>query len=467
MTLNKTGRPRVVWRSAPSLLAVFSVLIAMAAVACSDEDFRLNDSVIKSNSYAERSTSTALQLSTFRLDSVQTSSQNRVWVGKTEKPVIGTIHSESYLRLAEPRLAANGNVHYKWQGDGKEVYDSCTIVLKHSGQYEGDTLQLFDIRVECLARQLEFADETESNFYNVRSFPADSVIGSFVFNPRPITRQRLRFRLNDTFGRHLRDFIWAQRNFSSGDISQNFRSFMKGIKISSSDGRHDTKSLLAFIADSTMICLHSHYRGMEAVKIERQLKMTGSNLQFNNVWNEGMDEPFKKLERRYMQVTEDAADQHSVLYEGLGYYTRINFPSIESLKNMASYQHIVKATLKVYPEVGSYDKRRIPTTFYLSEVNKGNVITSPLSTASGGRVFSTLVYDSYDRSQMYYYADITYYVNTILANDLVDENNGLVLTWGGSMTPTNYNFMIFNGYGANINRSVLEITYYNFDREER
>ncbi len=451
------------------LAAALTLLIAIFA-ACSDEDFTLSDSTIKSSSYAEMVSTTKIQLSTFRLDSVLTSSQNRIWVGKAQKPAIGTICSESFLRLDEPKLPGSSSNYYSWHGSQKEVYDSCTIVLCHTGRFEcaqdRDTIQPFEIRVECLAQKLEFADENETNFYNVRSFPADSLLGSFTFKPRPHSRPRLRFRLNDTFGQSLVDFIKAQVNLSSKDITQNFDRFLKGIKISSSD---DAMALLGFYADSTMICLHSHLRGFDAVKVERQFRMMGSNLQFNHVWNEDADAPFspEKLEHRYIQVTEDSADFQSVMYEGLGYYTRVNFPSIESLKNMSKYQHIVKAVLKLYPKVGSYDKNRIPTTFYLHEVNKGNVITGSVINARGGNVYSTLVYDAFDRSQMYYYVDITYYINTILSNDLVDENNGLVLTWGSSMTPTNYNFMIFNGHGVDLHRSVLEVTFYNFDREER
>lgn len=469
MTLNNSNQPGVRHKHRLAKLAAMLTLMLAIVAACSDEDFHLSQSTIKSNSYAEMTSTTSIQLSTFRLDSVLTSSQNRVWVGRAEKPAIGTICSDSYLRLAEPVLPS-GTKHYGWQGSQKEVYDSCTIVLKHTGQFEcaqdRDTIQPFEIRVECLAQKLEFADENESNFYNVRSFPADSLIGSFVFKPRPYSRPRLRFRLNDTFGQHLVDFIKAQVNLSSNDVSQNFDKFMKGIKITSSD---EAKSLLGFYADSTMICLHSHIRGFQAVKVERQFKMTGSSLQFNNVWNEGADEAFSPevLNHRYVQSVEDSADLQSVMYEGLGYYTRVNFPSIESLKNLSKYQHIVKAVLKLYPKVGSYDKNRIPTTFYLHEVNKGNVITNSVINSSGSNVHSTLVYDAFDRSEMYYYADITYYINTILSQDLVDENNGLVLTWGSSMEPTNYNFMIFNGHGVDLHRSVLEVTFYNFDREER
>ena len=100
-------------------------------------------------------------------------------------------------------------------------------------------------------------------------------------------------------------------------------------------------------------------------------------------------------------------------------------------------------------------------------MNKGNVITNALYNGSGRRVYSTLVYDAYDRSQMYYYADITYYINTLLTQEVFDEYTGLLLLWGQSMSPTTYEFMVFNGNGVDRNRSKLEITFYNYDFENR
>lgn len=452
-------------------------LIAMTAVAatllaaCSDDGLRMDDSYIRDYTYAEMTDETPIQLSTFKLDSVLTSSQNAAWVGKAAKPVIGTIHSNAYMMMAEPvritALTDGKNSGYDWYQNGKEVYDSCTMVLVHSGLYEGDTTQNFEIVVKKLNQRLEFASEKETQFYNVRYFEPGDAVGSYVYKPKPHTHPRVRFRLDDSYGRELRDFIIKAAAWGSDLTSQYFRDLMKGIQITSSDSTFDTQALLAFIADSSKICLHSHYKGMTAVKIQREFRMTDANLQYNNVWNDGITEPYDQLDKRYKQVTEAEGGLHSVEYEGLGYYTRINFPQIEALKNLSNYQHIVKATLKIYPEVGSYDKRRIPSTFYLFEVNKGNVIESQLRNSSGSYVRSTLVYDSYDRSEMYYYADITYYINTILSQDLVDENSGLVLTWGNGMQPTNYNFMLFNGHGVSLHRSKLEITYYNYDREQR
>ncbi len=242
---------------------------------------------------------------------------------------------------------------------------------------------------------------------------------------------------------------------------------MKGIRIESTDSIYDTNALLAFQADSVQLVLHSHIRGMEAIKVERILKCTATNKQFNQVWTENTESPFDQLTQRYIQVSEDSTNYRSVMYEGLGYYTRINLPGIENIRNSNNYYHVVKATLKLYALEGSYDKRRIPSTFYLFEVNKGNVITNPLYKSTGAQVSSTLVYDPYDRSQMYYYADITYYINTLLDADTWDENTGLVMTWGNGMSPVNYDFMIFNGHGIDLHRSELEVIYYYYDVETR
>ncbi len=447
-----------------STIIIGLLTITLTAVSCSDDDFEMNSTFISSNTYAELSDATPINLTTFRLDSVLTSSQNVVWVGKANKDIIGDIHSRSYVRLDEPSITGYSS-GYGWL-QGKEYYDSCTLVLRHTGSYEGDTTKTFNIQVRALSKLLEFGTN-QSYFYNVDSFPVDSVIGRYAFKPRPITRPRLRFRLNDTFGQHLRDFIISTNNYNSNIVSQQFQSFMKGIRIESTDSIYDTNALLAFQADSVQLVLHSHIRGMEAIKVERILKCTATNKQFNQVWTENTESPFDQLTQRYIQVSEDSTNYRSVMYEGLGYYTRINLPGIENIRNSNNYYHVVKATLKLYALEGSYDKRRIPSTFYLFEVNKGNVITNPLYKSTGAQVSSTLVYDPYDRSQMYYYADITYYINTLLDADTWDENTGLVMTWGNGMSPVNYDFMIFNGHGIDLHRSELEVIYYYYDVETR
>ena len=170
---------------------------------------------------------------------------------------------------------------------------------------------------------------------------------------------------------------------------------------------------------------------------------------------------------RPKQVVESEANHQSLIYEGLGYYTRINFPTLTDLDISGDLFHVVKATLKLYPLTTSYDKRTIPSTFYLFTLNKGNVPQNYLRNALGGQVTGVLHFDYFDRQKSYYEADLTYYINTVLSQDYIDPDEGLLLTWGNGMSPTNYDFIIFNGNGFEDTRykSKLEIYYYNYDRE--
>ena len=104
-------------------------MVAMLLASCNDEGLLMNDSYMKNHTYAEMTDATPLQLSTFRLDSVQTSAQNTAWVGKAKKPVIGTIHSDAYMMLSEPSrvtslvISGGTNGGYSWIQNGKEVLD--------------------------------------------------------------------------------------------------------------------------------------------------------------------------------------------------------------------------------------------------------------------------------------------------------------------------------------------------------
>ncbi len=434
-------------------VAVLSA-IGLLTTSCSDDDFIMNSSFIDSDTYAVYTDQTSIELSTFRLDSVLTSGLDKVWVGACEKPVIGTVYSESYIKLAEPD-------DYDWIT--KEKYDSVTIVLRHTGESEGDTTQSITIDVHRLAQPIRFA-ENESSFYNVRSFRDSTSIGTFTFKPRPHTRPRVRFRLSDEFGEELVSFIKTNQSSSSDVASRNFENFLGGIKVTFSG---EPSSLLCFLADSCFITLHSHMPLMQKVRIERRLLITESEKQFNHIWNEDAEEPYNSIENRYDQVTETDGGQHSVMFEGLGYYTRVNFPTLEELVTENYFSHIAKATLTLYAERDSYDKRDFPSTFYLTEINKGNVLQNPLYTSSGYLVSSTLVNNILDEDRVYYSADITYYINTVVSQEYIEQGAGIVLTWGSDMDATNYYFMLFNGNTKAKFNSKLELYYYNYDREQR
>lgn len=420
--------------------------------SCSDEDFNMTSTFVNSQSRATYTDQIPIELSTFRLDSVLTSAQNVMWVGRCEKPSLGHVCSQSLSRMSD--LSS-----LDWAD--RERYDSVTIVLRHTGDYQGDTMKAITIDVQRLGEPLQFA-ANESYFYNVRNFKDSTSIGKFSFIPRPHDRMRLRYRLNDSFGKELVTFLKQTRSLSSDVASKRFESLMGGLRVTYSG---EPEALLAFRADSMKITLHSHLSLLEDKKIERTISLKSTSMQFNRIWAEDTEAPFDQLTKRAIRVTEEESNYHSMMFEGLGYYTCINFPSLKELADENFFSHVVKAMIRIYPENGTYDWHEIPSAFYLTEINRYNALGNSIYNSTGSRVTATLVNNTLDHDQVFYYADITYYINTLLASgEELDEDDGLVITWGSAMSPVDYNYMMFNGHYAPKYKSILEVYYYTYDR---
>lgn len=428
--------------------------LGLASAACSDDDFVMDSSFIKTNTYAVYTDQMPITLSTFRLDSVRTSGQNIAWVGSCKKPIIGDIHSESYLKLSEPS--------YGWSA--REQYDSVTVTLRHTGAWEGDTTQEMTVDIKLLAQQLLFEESDKSMFFNVRSFRDSISIGTVTMRPRPHNEPRQFRRIDDSFGQGLAEFIKKNQVLNPAVATQNYSNYMKGIKLTQ---RGDAASMVAFRADSCYITLHSHLRSVRPMRVERRLYLVEPEKQFNHIWNENIEEPYDQLKQRYNKVSEVEGGQHAVIFEGLGYYPRVDLPTLDQIASISNDAHVVKARLVIYAERGSYDRRSFPSYMFLSEVNLGNSMGANLKTERGQMVIATLQNNTLDEDRVYYHADITYYLNTLIARNYIEPGAGIGLTWNQTMVPTDYNYMIFNGHTKQRFKSKLEIYYYNYDKEER
>lgn len=442
------------------ILAILSAIVLISVSSCSDDVLYLDSTFVKTNSRAEHTDEIPVQLSTFRLDSVLTSNQNVMWVGRAKKPIIGNVCSESFIKVGQPQILETS----KWAP--KEKYDSIEIVFRHTGNYEGDTMQNLTLNIKRLAQPLRFA-KNEQQFYNVRYFRDSTSVGRHTFKPRPHTLPRVHFRLDDEFGKELVKFVRDNKVTSNATASA-FENQLGGIKVTFEG---DAKSLVAFRADSMKIIIHSHISDVVNYKIQRVLPIIEIEKQYNRVWNEDLDEPYDNLISRRRQVTEDEGGHHSAMFEGLGYYTRINFPTLETVVDNNYYAHVVKATLTLYAEKDSYDKFRVPPTFLLRETNRYNVFGTAIINNTRQIVPAIRHYNSMDRNDVYYTYDLTYYINSRLATEYIEPTDGLVLTWDGVENPMNFDFMAFNGHGLAESheqyRSKLDITYYYYDRENR
>lgn len=447
-----------------SLFAAAFAAICAIFVACGNDEFVLSNTFTNSKSYAEFTQDTHMELASFRLDSVRTSGQHLIWIGKCNRPLIGDVCSESVMKLSQ-LSGSNSSVMAANPWQTKERYDSICVNLYHTGAYQGDTMKSMTVEVLRLAQPLRFADDKEQayGFYNCRTFRDSVSIGSYRFRPKPHARRHIHFRIDDKFGQELIDFFRTYAGAQEDVRTKAYEAFLGGIKIKATD---DAQNLMAFLVDSFNITLHSHLKGIEELRQRRYLIAVEKEKQYNQIWTENTEVPFDKLTHVSKSVTEGETELRSVMFEGLGYYTRVNFDDLAQCFARDKKAHIVRANLILYPERGMYDKHNFPSSFYLWDVGKGNVLTSPVYNDRNAQVRGYLHYNVFDENDVYYIADLTYYLNTKLAQGYGDRNIGVALTWGAGMSPTDYNFMVFRGNGYRKYNSRIEIYYYYYDRED-
>src|SRR5574344_698323 len=441
------------------LYAIIAAATFIVGYGCSSDDFRLSSNFINSGTSIEFIDSVGINLSTYRLDSVITSQQGKLLVGSFHKDELGTFHSEPYFRVSQPS-------YYSWSKE--ERYDSMTVVIYHTGDYEGDTLQNVTLDIRRVTSAIT-KPEGQDYFYNNAYFPVQESVGSYTYRPQPTNsiKARRTFRISDVFGRDLFKFIRLNTNKSGDELKLNFKNFLPGFRLDMSAEKSDL--MLAYKVDSIQFRLHTHLPYIENKHLVRSMSITKDvevyNYQFNHTWVTNSGDGFSGLTKSHLRANSSKTNGHSMMFEGLGYYTIVSFPSLDNLRSSLRYGHFMKATLKLYPDADSYDIHRLPSTFYLTEINKWNALGNAVYTRNSVLSRATLNLNSDIREQTYYSVDLTYYVNTLLTTDYIDPKEGVVLTWGSSMDPTNFNYILFNGQSKERYKSKLELYYYYYDKE--
>lgn len=437
-----------------------ALLMTLAALVgwhgCSSDDFRMSETFINSGTYVECVDSVTLNLSTFKLDSVVTSHQGIVWAGAFEKKGLGTFNSESYFKLSEPST-------YGWTKN--ERYDSITVTIYHTGDYEGDTVQDATLTIERVSQQIVKTDG-QTYFYNNDCYPTSDTLGTYTYRPQPHAKPKRVFRISDDFGQELFEFIHTT-SVNTSNSADKFKQYLHGLKFSLK--AHSTPLMLAYKSDSISLCLHTHYNYSTPLRVTRQLTISDKGYQFNNTWTSNVPEALQVLDQEDVGVSRRIpaalTDSCTLMMEGAGYYTAISFPSLGYLLPYINYGHFLRAELLIYPDVESYSLHRLPSTFYLTRLNRENATSTPVYNSMRGQASATLVRNADNVEGTYYYVDVTYFINTLLSQEYLDEKEAVVLTWGTAMDPTNFYCLRFNGENKKRYKSKLRLYYYNYDKE--
>ncbi len=325
---------------------IISAFVALMASCTSDFN---NEKYVVGEDYIENMDGVILvdtltvEVSTVSLDSLITSSQERILVGNYTDPIFGKLKSESYFELT-----AN-NYRLKTSTSDTDytnfVYDSIAVILRHDNYYYGDTLQNQILSVHRLSEKVLYDDEATS-FYNTSTLDYESgSLGTITYKPEPNRKDSIYIPISDAYGQELFQKLKTQEISTKDEFINKFNGLMiKSIGENSS-------SVIGFSASKSSV-LRLYYSDNEETNEESLYKdfyISDPARQFNSVSLDRNGTIIQNLQSGSSFQPSGLTGNQSFIQAGSGIVCRLDFPSIKRLYDLSENGTIVDAQLLLRP----------------------------------------------------------------------------------------------------------------------
>ena len=311
----------------------------------------------------------------YRLDSFQTSGNNRSIIGKNTDPFFGVTTSRSFLRF---NIAAGD---YKSIGSQTEKYDSIRLIMHVDHSYAGDTTMPWSASVHTLTQDLDptIYNATDPVFQNDRqlSFNADE-IGSANVVIRPHVDDSVVIKLDDALGSEIFGFYKSKNE----NVSNNtfFQLYFKGICIQPGAS---SNLIYGFNAADTGTLIRLYYHDDVGTHLNKQLdfKSQGGNYQFNNIVNDPTGTVTENIVKGHDTPSEQLS--HRIFVSDLaGVVTKFTLPSVKSLATLPDYVRLQSVQLDLKPVPTTYINYPLIPFLGLGVSNESSTFLTPLTSSS-------------------------------------------------------------------------------------
>ncbi len=383
----------------------------------------------------------SVELSTMKFDSIVTSDAERLLVGKYTDDFFGEVTTSSYFRLI--------NLDYSLPEDAE--LDSVGLVLGYDSYFYNDTTIVSKINVHKLIDELE-SDDIE--FYNTTEITYDSTpLVSIDYYPEP-NRDSLYMTLPFNFGNEIfSDII-------ESEITNDEALFQKLEGITLRPGENDNSSIIGFTTNSEKTYLRFFYTTVGEFESEEQyydLSISPFGFSYyNNIKNNPDGLEISNITDQEINLPSTETNNFGYLQAGVGYTTRIEFPSLKNIYNISSEGTILDATLRIKPNTLAYsDIQPISEVLAMYIVDQNNEILSQISN-DGESLFAAFVEENSELNEAIYNIPINNYLDFKL-NESPEADTALVLL------PLDYNStvnkILFNDFFNEDFEAELIITY--------
>lgn len=326
-----------------------------------------------------------VDMSTINFDSLVTSSQNRILVGSYDDAVFGKVKSDSYFQLTSETYTLNSG------GSDTEttnyVFDSIAMILKYDNYYYGDTTTVQTFDIHRLTQKVKPNTEDDS-FYNnsVLSYSEES-IGTISYRPRPIEKDSVTIKMDDTFGTALFQKL-KKREITDFD---SFSEYLKGLVLVSSAS--NSSSVIGFDAATSKVRLYySKYQAdTEEVPYIIDFTISSAAKQFNSISLDKTGTLLQELPISTSRLSSLLTNRQGFIQSGTGVACRIDFPNIKQLRYISDKGAIVDAELLLKPVNNSYsEKYPLADSLKIYVADNLNRISGSLENSAGTSVYGIL-----------------------------------------------------------------------------
>lgn len=399
---------------------IIGVICVFMSVSCStdeDKSYELGDDFIENDIQIRVIDTFSIKTGTFKIDSIITSSTNRILLGGVEDDNFGYITSQSYFQVL--------NSDFSIAPDA--VYDSIGFVLNYDTYIYGDSTQVQTYKVHRILETFQPYEGDE--FYNTSKLNYDKVsLGGLTFIPRPNT-DSLYIPMSDVLGEDVFNKISENEINNSDDFLQYF----KGLTIipDTLSNSHilgfNSSTVINANGNSSMRLYYTVDDGDdEDNDYYIDFVVSASGNQFNAIKSDVRGTVIDSVQNTETIISSMTND---MIYSqaGTGISSRIEISSIKKLNEISDVGTTLSAELTFKPFIGSYDDNNpLKDSLSVYIIDNKNRIINQLTDLDGTTSYAIIHENEEFDSETYYSIQLGGFVDEIL-NSTYDLNYALMI----------------------------------------
>ena len=363
----------------------FAVTIVSCGTDTDAGEFVVGSDYLALNNKVIMIDTVTVDMSTINFDSLVTSSQQRILIGNYDDPIFGKVKSNSYFQVAPNTYSLNTG------GSDTEtvnyVFDSIVMTLKYDNYYYGDTTKVQTFDIHRLTQKVKPNVDDQSFYNNSTLSYNDESIGSISYKPRPIEKDSITIKMDDTFGNTLFQKM-KKREVTDFD---SFTEYLKGLVLVSSTS--NSSSVIGFNSSTSKVRLY-YSKSPKDVEDESyivEFTITDVAKQFNSISLDKTGTLLQNLPVSNSRLSSSLTNKQGFIQSGTGVACRIDFPNIRQLKYISEKGAIVDAQLLLKPVNNSYSEQYpLEDSLRVYVADNLNRISANLLNSAGSTVYGLL-----------------------------------------------------------------------------